>query len=284
MTIANIIKRDLLVRVFLFAAIFQAFWLTSCEEFRQYLSLQVSETTVKTVFIHDIPSSLEIGQPAKDYIMTESHGNPAVSFCQEAGKIYIKTDGLYLMVLVLMAVDPNDLESYIGGTQKVPEDVTKNGLAFAMTRISDGTARGRILSLSSDINEFGHYWEGGNSGSEYAMATLLITPDARFILQADFFLGNFSPEFTPPDDIKITYAGYSGTLPEYDLNFGELEISIKDQKLVLEWDKDTQQLPDKDRINAFKGDGLKPDAAGNPNLPWTMLSDNFVEDVMDRFS
>jgi hypothetical protein len=269
MTITVFIKK-----VFLAAALSQALLLTTCEEFRQFSSFEESETSTKTVFIKNIPSSIEISQEAKDLIMAESHDNPAVSFRQEATGAYIETDGIYLMAVFFMELDDEELVDYILGSKDVPEDVTKNGLAFAMMKISGGTARGRIISLSSDIDEFGYYWKGGDSDSEYGIATLLITPDARFILQADFFLGGLFIEKEYP--LEIEYAGYNGTLPEYELNFEATTITI-DEKLVLH-KKDEIQGSGGYKLNVFEGYG------NGGSLPSKMLTDNFVEDIMDRFS
>jgi hypothetical protein len=268
MTITVFIKK-----VFLAAALSQALLLTTCEEFRQILSLEESETSIKTVFIRNIPPSIGISQDAKYLIMAESHDNPAVNFRQEAAKVYIETDGIYLMVVFFVELETEELQEYMLGIKDVPEDVTKKGLAFAMMQISGGTARGRIISLSSDINEFGYYWKGGSSGSKYGIATLLITPDARFILQADFFLGGITIKHDAP--LEIAYSGYDGTLPEYNLNFEISKISI-DENLKLHWDK-TIKSTDGYRINAFEG-------YGEPVLPRKMLSDNFIEDIMDGFS
>jgi hypothetical protein len=272
MAIAIFIKR-----VFLVAAISQALWLTACEEFRQFLSLDESGTSVKTVFIQNIPPSIKISQDAKAFVMAESHDNPAVSFRQEDQDIYIETDGLYIMSVFFLATDDDELKGYISDSKKIPDDVTKHGLAFALVKISSGTAKGRIISLSSDINEFGYYWEGGDNNNDYGISTLLITPDARFILQADFFLGPVS--VLPGSPPKITYKGYKGTLPEYKLNFGEIGIDIDDNDPELEWGNGGQTDI---RLKVFEGYGINPPS--NPSLPSKMLTDNFVNDVMDRFS
>lgn len=275
MKIAVVIKRALL-----FIALSQAVWFTACEAFRFLAAVPDGgdPASARTIRIHNIAPSIEISNEAKDLIIAESNGKTLVNFGQgPTGETLIKTDGLYLMVVFLISIDSAELESYMVNSKTTPEDVTKNGLAFALMKISGGAATGRILSLSSDVSEIGYYWPGGAKGSEYGIATLLITPDARFILQADFSLGNISiisVDLTTKT-YTVDYGSYDGTLPKYEVNFANAFVLNGDLKLVK-----NPALPSNqggDMINVFSG-------YGNPFLPKKMLTDNFVQELVGRFS
>jgi hypothetical protein len=268
------IKRALLLAVLLQTTV----WFTACDALR-FLSMlpgREDPASAKTIRIHSIAPSIEVSQAVMNLIINESNGKSVVRFRQEGEKIFVETDGLYIAAVFNIASDSSEMKRYILEGKTLPEDMARNGLACALMKISGGTATGRILNLSGEAREVGTFWKGGGRGSSFSIGTLLITPDARFLLQADFSLGNIciSPNLTT-STLTIDYSGYDGTLPKYEVNFENAFVLNGDLKLVK-----NPALPSNqggDMINVFSGYGY-------PHLPRKMLTDNFVEDIMNEFS
>jgi hypothetical protein len=176
MTIATFIQRP-----FLFLALLQALWLTTCGK--------EQEPPAKTVIIQNITEAVELSEAGKNKIITESNNNPFIKFRQVGGKFFIDTEGLYLMVLFISDVPVAQLMLDISAGTIKAKDVIDYGEAIALAKIHNGTAERHILTLSAKATEVGYYWDGG--GGNHRICTLLITPDARFVLRADFTTNPF---------------------------------------------------------------------------------------------
>jgi hypothetical protein len=188
MTIATFMQRSLL-----FLALMQVLWLTTCDK--------EQEPPAKTVIVQNITEAVEISQAGLNKIITEGNNNPFVKFRQEGGKFFINTDGLYLIVLFISEVTAGQLYTDLLSNAINARDVIEYGEAIALAKIHNGTAERHILTLSAKTAEVGYYWDGAGSG-KHRICTLLLTPDARFVLRADFS--------------KSAYGNQS----EYPINYG----------------------------------------------------------------
>jgi hypothetical protein len=144
-----------------------------------------------------------------DEMITKSNNNPSVTFRQGAdGNFFIDPDGLYLVALfvpakfaVVTVADALALYKDIQNGMLESRNALGFGSAIALPRISGSTAERHILALTSEGSETGYYWDGtssdgmGATSDQHYIITLLITPDARFILRSDFFFNGGSPLF-----------------------------------------------------------------------------------------
>lgn len=171
----------------------------------------IAEVPPRTMFARNIPSAIEITDTAKDILSAVNDGNPVVTFSQGQGNLNhsVNTDNLYIMSIFInndkaleLIGDINEIVKDSTALANLKwDDIISMGEAFALARISGGEARRHILSLAGGERDIGYYWPGSKDGMR--IFTILITPDARFILQIDF-----SP---------LPY----GDSPEYAFNFTE---------------------------------------------------------------
>jgi hypothetical protein len=179
---------------FLLLALFQTFCFTACDE--------QQDAPLKTIYVLNITDPIEISEAGKDKIIAESNNNPSVTFRQEAGKLVIDPEGLCLISLFLDAGPVNSLITDILNNNISAGDIIEFGQAIALAKVRQSVAERHILTLSTDVSELGFYWDGGgSSGTGHRICTMLITPDARFVLRIDFSKSEF------------------GNLPEYRLNY-----------------------------------------------------------------
>jgi hypothetical protein len=210
MTITTFTKR-----VFLFLALSQTLWFTACEE------EQVPPQ--KTILVQNITTPIEITLEAMDVIIAESNNSPFMRFRQEGNEtVVIDPEGLYLLCVFIPATFTDNavkLFEQILGNERISEDVLDFGTAIAVAKVRNGTAERHILTFSGNANEILRYWDGtsedGQEGvtDEHHIITLLITPDARFILRSDFFHNGVgtSLNFLPFDKTTSQYIlDYSG--------------------------------------------------------------------------
>ncbi|MDR0638823.1 MAG: hypothetical protein LBG27_07985 [Spirochaetaceae bacterium] len=228
MTIAVLIKR-----VFLLVALSQALWLTTCEEAPGRL--------VKIATLSNIPVDLEINATAKAQL--SEYDNLAKLFFQEAGKWYLKTNGLYVMVLFLPVAVALEWEQRILNGEN-PKEMLDYAQAVALMNISGETVQGRINTLSTKIGETGFYWEGDGT-TVYGICTMLTSPDARFILQIDF-----------------STKKYTNALPDYALEY----------------------VPSSDLRTVFNVVRSKSSTTSIKSTAWKWLGENFIMELVDRFS
>jgi hypothetical protein len=250
-------------RIVGFLALSQTLWLTTCEE--------ESGRVVKLVTVTNIPDSFKVEPMVKDQL--SQYYNPLIKFSQEGE---LKTDGLYIMVVFfeLPSSRASDLQAYIMEIATKDDEIdvdtiTENGKAFALMKIVGGTAEARILKMSP-ADERGNYWDPGATNVRYGVCTLLITPDARFVLKADFYLGSIHVVLT-----EVTCRGYSGTIPRYTLDFNNKSgLKLQDITAKLE---ETLPSGNEAKIFAFNDDDKFDDVQ-------VLLSENFIMDLVDKFS
>jgi hypothetical protein len=243
MTTANIIKRDLLVQVFLLAAIFHALWLTACNE--------EAEGVIKTITLSDIPAAVEISSLAKDQL--SEYDNLSKLFFQEAGKWYIKTEGLYVMSLFLPVSSDDEWYDRIQEKQDLDGDMVEEmldeGSAFALMKINGNTIESRILTLSSDVGQLGYYWDSDDEGMLYGICNILMTADARFIIRTDFSLHKYA---------RALYKYWLSYDFTYESNFWKITVFTVVRK--------------KGTTDSFS------------NKACTFMPDSFLEYLWDRYS
>jgi hypothetical protein len=190
---ANFIKR-----VILLFALSQVLWLTACDDVEQ-------ETPLKTILVLNIPESISISQDGKQKIITESNNNPYIKFRQGADELSVNTEGLYFMALFVPADFAILLSAAISNDLNEARDVIDYGEAIVLAKIHNRTVARHILSLSSNVAGIGYYWDGSSKtgATSHRVCTMLITPDARFVLRVDF-----------------TNSPILGSQSEYTLNYG----------------------------------------------------------------
>jgi hypothetical protein len=212
----------------------QFLWLTACEE-------KPLGQSLKVVTLSNIPSAFEISATAKTQLMSED--NPLVRFRQEKGVDFIETDNLYILALFLREPTADKWQEIIEKGDTSPEEILDQGRAYALMKIEGTAAQDRIIALSTDAGEIGRYWEP-DPPENFVICTMLLTPDARFILRVDF-----------------SWKAYQSSMSEYTLDYN----SVFDLSTVFSVVKTTPaKNPDK--------------------IAWEFLSDNFLEYIIDKSS
>jgi hypothetical protein len=248
MTTAAFIKRVFLVPVVLLAALVQILRLTTCNV------EEASGRPVKIITLSNIPDSFEISPAVKTQL--SRYNNPLVRFRQEGGEPCIETDGLYILALFIPELTEDQLKAFITSGVLPEEDVLDKGAAYALIKIGK-TATQRIVTLSANIDELGYYWTDDGMGDAYSICTMLITPDARFILRIDF-------------SINL----YAKAKSEFTLDYNLAGRSIAD--LV---------DPNLDLITVFTVVRKKgSDTVFDSNSAYTLMPENFIEYLVERFS
>jgi hypothetical protein len=235
--------------VFLFLVFLQTFWFTACED--------TENTSPKTILALNIPATV-ISKDTMDKMIADNNNNSSISFRQEpdSDNFIIDPDGLYLMVLFVPATfvfesvaDALALYDDIQKGKIESKDALDFGSAIALPKVSGGTAERHILTFTANESDAGYYWDGisnngmGDTSDEHYIFTLLITPDARFILRSDFFFkgGVLSP--TP----SLT--------PFKNSNKYTIDFNAANKSTMFKTDLDTppeELLPD-DFIDYFAG-------------------------------
>jgi hypothetical protein len=245
MTIATFIKR-----VFLFLSFSLVLWITACDE---------QGDPLKTILVQNITKPIEVSQDIKEEMIDKSDGRASVEFCPEGDKFYIDTEGLYLITVFVpdtSAQLAHELYDFIINNVKPSDDVLNSnyGVAISVAKIHNGKAERHILTFSSKIDDFGRYWDGlssdgkGGDTSDHFIFTLLVTPDARFVLRSDMFYNGLTTQF-------------GGGFDPFDMS--ELQCTIT-------YDGNT-----KGRITMFE--------TSTKQRPQDLLADDFVDRIFDMF-
>jgi hypothetical protein len=252
----------------------QAVLLTACQEEASDPSL------IKFISIRNLDREMKISRQAWDQILEETiNDKTPIQFSQATdGNIVIDTEGFYVLVL-LLPFNPDDTwESDITADFQKLNDLMDYGQGYALVKIHNGAGKQALLTLSKQIDEVGIYWsgkgvsqEGSNAAIKYSVCSLLITPDARFIIRGDFSWWNL-PETTVAE------------MQEFPLDYGYaygLDMTVEE---LLGWH--TQDYLDfiKD-MKSEKGGMLsvfKVDESGE-TMPQTLLPDEFINDLVGRF-
>jgi hypothetical protein len=221
MTIATFMQRSVL-----FLALLQALCLTTCGK--------EQEPPAKTVIIQNITDAVELSSAGLNKIIADSNNNPFIKLRQGGGKSFIDTDGLYLLVLFIPSAPVTQLITDILKGDLEARDLIEFGAAIALAKVRSGTAERHILTLSAKATEVGYYWDGGG-GDNHRICTMLVTPDARFVLRIDFSKSEFGndPEYrinySSQVDMETVFEVGAAVLPQellgddaVDYNLGRL--------------------------------------------------------------
>jgi hypothetical protein len=204
MTIATFMQRFSLILVLL-----QVLWLTACDE--------EQEPSPKTVIIQNIMDEITISEAGKDAITASGDGSSFIKFRQEGGASHISTEGLYFIVLFIPDDSIGTVIDDITNVDIQAREVLNYGNGIALAKIHNKTAERRILNFSTNTTEVGYYWEADTDAGNFRICTLLITPDARFVLRADFSKSAV------------------GNLREYRINYGsevDMIVAFKASTLI----------------------------------------------------
>ncbi|MDR1230105.1 MAG: hypothetical protein LBK61_01760 [Spirochaetaceae bacterium] len=236
-------------RVFLLLVFSQVLWLAACEEEQEPLQ--------KAILVQNITTPVVITQQDMEVMTDENNNNPFVRFRQEGDGLFaIDPEGLYLLCVFIpktFAENAVQLVLDILAGNLISENVLDFGTAIAVAKVQNGTAERHILTFAGDDNSMFRYWNGfsedgqGGVTDKHHAITLLLTPDARFILRSDFFCKGIEvdpmPDFLPFDITTSQYIfDYSGT---------------------------TNRLP------IFEASAIKS--------PQALLTDNIMEDFIGKF-